>query len=618
MFFWGIISFIQAVFLPGYLVILCFNKKTSHVNNFFYVTSTIFVISIALNYILVTLLATFHAYTRTAMMIVLLIELLTLFYLKIFRKKSIQLSNSAYMLELADLVKTNKVNNLFLFVALVSLSIGLFFFFSKIVFQSLNTFVAWDAVCSWNRWANDFYFNHLPSRTYNYPQLLPSLISIPYVLIGSNKFQFFSFWICNSFYLVSIIVLVGIISKKNFFIPLFLSLGIFHFTFSIGGSVGYADFPVISLVIISLCCLVNVREDRENKELHLFYAFIAALSAAVTKQAGFFWLIILPIVVLCSEKYYSRNLKMLKISSRLILLFFIVSLIIVTPVYIYERYMIFIGQNSSEIQHVTENIHQGASYFQRNIKAFFKNPLYFFYPIIGVLGIWKGAQYKSIGIFGVIYFFTWSTFFSYSIRNCSVAIPLCCFAFACTLDNVLNTLNNYQSAVASQKRYKFLEKITSLEKTKLSIKKIATSLFFIGLFFIFSISTVQENLQNNKLSERLSNYQDKQKITQMGSFIINSAIIYNSSQTHLKIVTRNYSLLRYLPKISDERIIFSRGKSLSDDVNRILDQENEIFFVDRLDDKHSNAIDFREINYKNLKLLSEDKQQKLKMYYISR
>lgn len=619
MFFWGIISFIQAVFLPGYLVNLCLNKKNSHVINVFYVTSTIFVISIALNYVLVTVLTTFHAYTRTTMMIILGIELLTLVYLKIFKKKSIQLNNSAYLLELADLIKTNKVKNIFLFVSLVSLSIGLFFFSSKIVFQSLNTFVDWDTVCSWNRWANDFYFNRLPTFTFNYPQLLPSIISIPYVIIGSNVFQFFSFWICNSFYLISIVALVSVISEKNFFIPLFLSLGIFHFTFNIKGSVGYADFPVISLVIISLCCLLNMRNDRDNKELHLFFAFISALSAAVTKQAGVFWLIVFPIVVICAENYYSNKLKITKISTRLVLLFFLVALIVVLPWYIYERYMIFIGQNHSEIFHVTQDIHQGASYLQRNILAFIKNPLYVFYPIMGLFGIWKGLQFKSMGLFGLIYFFTWSTFLSYDMRNCSVAVPLCCFVFGSTLDNVLNSQNKNQSTLKSAKGYKVLEILSSLENRELSIKRITTSLFFVGITMTLIGSIVLENLPRySKFVDKLSAYQDKQKISKMGSLLLNSAIIYNEHKSPLKIVTRNYYVVQYLPNIAEEQIIFSGGNSLSDDVNRILDKEKEIYFIDKQDDAYLFEINFNEIKYKDLKLLVDDEQGGGKMYYISR
>lgn len=164
-----------------------------------------------------------------------------------------------------------------------------------------------------------------------------------------------------------------------------------------------------------------------------------------------------------------------------------------------------------------------------------------------------------------------------------------------------------------------LEILSSLENRELSIKRITTSLFFVGITMTLIGSIVLENLPRySKFVDKLSAYQDKQKISKMGSLLLNSAIIYNEHKSPLKIVTRNYYVVQYLPNIAEEQIIFSGGNSLSDDVNRILDKEKEIYFIDKQDDAYLFEINFNEIKYKDLKLLVDDEQGGGKMYYISR
>ena len=68
------------------------------------------------------------------------------------------------------------------------------------IFSLGQVFEAWDAIVSWDRWATIYASNNLPVDTHYYPQLLPVIISIPYVLINDNTIVIFSHRICLFFF----------------------------------------------------------------------------------------------------------------------------------------------------------------------------------------------------------------------------------------------------------------------------------------------------------------------------------------------------------------------------------------------------------------------------------
>ena len=55
-----------------------------------------------------------------------------------------------------------------------------------------DIFQQWDAVVSWNRWAQDWAGNHLPRTTAEYPQLLPCNMSLSYVFLQDASIWFFA------------------------------------------------------------------------------------------------------------------------------------------------------------------------------------------------------------------------------------------------------------------------------------------------------------------------------------------------------------------------------------------------------------------------------------------
>ncbi|WP_339670960.1 hypothetical protein [Dasania marina] len=157
-----------------------------------------------------------------------------------------------------------------------------------------SSFIIWDAVVSWNRWAIELYDNQYNPANAAYPILFPAIWSVLYKLQGNSDV----WWtVKTSLYVVPIYLLLiqyYLYKELKSRIYLFSLMLSFIVVISDVAYSGYMDFPVMMLGLLSLLMLVSYHSS-PSKKGRLFYLCFSILFsglAALTKQAGLFYLIL--------------------------------------------------------------------------------------------------------------------------------------------------------------------------------------------------------------------------------------------------------------------------------------------------------------------------------------
>ena len=437
MIFLMLLSLLQICFIPGFIVYIYLNRNTDDKDSLFIPVFS-FAISLIINYIIVFSLAYFNLYTRGALIILLLIELFALTGLFVLRK----INNGRYNVKMIFAETRQEINLLFdvrkyahgliqsvLFIFSVLLLIYLSVIF---IIKAGSIFNAWDAVFSWNRWAVDFYHNKLPSGTWHYPQLLPANWSIAYVLSG-YPLQFIPKGIMPLFliFIVYSFIITGI--KERSLIYFIASIFSYQTMMRFHWTDGDVDVPVafFSVLIYISLFLVTKAGNKKSKRKYLILSALFVCGSAVTKQAGIFLVIVYPILLLIFTKHsFSWNNKKI---AEFLGFFLAMIVIIVVPFYLHTELAIRNGLEKSEINVVTNDIYNGASYLERFFGACslfttsFSSILLFSVVIFLFLFSFADRTFRILNLSVVIpYFIIWAIFFSYDLRNFAIMFPYIC------------------------------------------------------------------------------------------------------------------------------------------------------------------------------------------------
>ena len=416
--FWGIASILQTTLLPGLIFSLCYapQKKWNSI------IPASFILSIIFTYCLVFLLVFLNSYTALALRIIFFFELALLFF--VVRKNYNSMSVPHNLSTGSSFPLRSLYSN---FHTLCSNIAWIIFCLSIILvaFRFGEIFTGWDAVVSWNRWATDFYNIRIPMQTWNYPQLLPAIISVSYTMMGTNTLHFFAVGTWLLFFPVALLGLTNITSKD--FSLATVSVGVTLTALFLNGNigrVGYADFPTIAFTVLGISAFYAEKDANHSTSVWYLFGFTSAFAlAAMTKQAGLIWFVFLPFLLI---QYCKENKLPLRMSVSALIWFGL----LVLPWYIYSRYRIYLNLDGSEISWVTQEIHGNKGILQRMLSAFghWKIPFILFLLTLPCLRF-KRTMY--IAAAGIIYYLFWAAFLSYDIRNSSTALPILsmCSAF---------------------------------------------------------------------------------------------------------------------------------------------------------------------------------------------
>jgi hypothetical protein len=163
-------------------------------------------------------------------------------------------------------------------------------------------FQQWDAVVSWNRWAIEWAANRPPQMTSYYPQLLPTNMSLSYVLMQTNEVWVFAKAMQFLFCLMLLLAMLDVARRPENFglVPgvvityaLLLALVRYRMLNS-----GYADVPLAFFAWMPIYALLRA-EHAGNDMQRLKWVVMGALfaaGAALTKQLGLYMAAVYPLL----------------------------------------------------------------------------------------------------------------------------------------------------------------------------------------------------------------------------------------------------------------------------------------------------------------------------------
>ena len=184
----GIFSILQAWVLPGFLFLLFFRDMK--------IIDKIVLsipLSLVLNYIAIYILVVFNLYNQKSLFIFIIIELTFIIYI-LFKKY-----NFDYLIDEIDNFFSIKVKKKFINLELSLLNFIISFLLIIYIFYALKNLGqpvhGGDPLDMWNKWAVLWSKNVIPVNV-EYPQAVPILYSISYVLISNYEVEYFTSAVC--------------------------------------------------------------------------------------------------------------------------------------------------------------------------------------------------------------------------------------------------------------------------------------------------------------------------------------------------------------------------------------------------------------------------------------
>ena len=426
----GILSIIQAVFLPGIVV-------GFWVRDLRWIDRALLAVPLSLvfNYILVLCLTLAGLYNRPAMFFVVVIELLLLLAITVrkIRTPSLNVHHGS-----PSLIKSLVLQPMELFIGgLVLVSVALF---SSEAWSQLGTvFTHWDAVVSWNRWAVTWFHGELPHGTWQYPygsqtypQGVPILYSMTYQFIGDARVQFFAkaIAIAMPFAALATFLRMAFLVKAErgimfLSVPIFIMLlanGYGHdpsFMFS-----GFVD-PVIAYFGVLVCYLFALMFQRMSPEKmgmwddnFIYVAVIVASTAALIKQTG----VIVAFLIPLAWFYYFGRHAGARGRIRLFWLYLIVA-VLAGHWYIYKAIQIYQGIDASFLTEYNSLI--PTKWYLRPFSAaelIFST--YGWSWLIPFVFGFRLSAIRVLAVWGILpVFLFWAFFISYDLRGLYLAMP---------------------------------------------------------------------------------------------------------------------------------------------------------------------------------------------------
>ena len=307
MFAWGVISILQCLLLPGLLITLRMSRLQWPERLLLAIP-----LSLILNYFLVLSLVLAGAYTRTALVVIVVIEL-GLLALSAWKARSRAHLGPGSVGRGARTISLPAADT-----ALGALvAVGLIPFAYTAYVQAGTIFTLWDAVVSWNRWAIVWHNGGIPRDSLTYPQAIPVLYSMIYKFIGDPEVQFFPKALAVAYPLVAAGTLVRIASlhaPSRFVallsVPIFVWLAGQQYSGLIFVFGGYVDaviayFAVVAVYLFAL--LARARDEDPGRfwdDRRLYLALVIVSGAAIVKQTGGFLALLFPLAVYW---YLGRN-----------------------------------------------------------------------------------------------------------------------------------------------------------------------------------------------------------------------------------------------------------------------------------------------------------------------
>ena len=421
----GLLSVIQAAFLPGYLILQTLNIRPPSIISTFLLSLGL---SQLANYLMVLALVQLGWFGSSAAYAIALLELTTILMLLLRRRSRGSHGSGARAIFARDRTAT------FIFaVGVLSCAVPAYYFFEDLG----NGFSVGDAYFSWHAWALDWYEGRFPYRTWRYPQLMTANWAMMYAVAGTPEVQFFakSYMAVYPLAIQLTFLELGRLTRDwVYFIGATLyGLILALLTNSYLINDGYADICLSFFCFLSFWSITCGVKMIDLKWLGIGLAFGCA--AAVTKQPGLYWLAITTAFLLW-RGWRARSKSNGAFFAKAIVLQIGLVAAVVLPWWVYKDLQIRAGIEASEVQVVFAAKWSGLSElapFERALQTISGNFLtnvpqaaafVSLVVLVGISLVRRSTWPVALGI--VLPFFAlWVFTFGYSsdMRNLSLAMP---------------------------------------------------------------------------------------------------------------------------------------------------------------------------------------------------
>ncbi len=439
MFFLGICAVFQITFLPGFLILRQFKLKKGIIQTFIFS----FALSLTLNHVFVVLLTHFRINYSFFYYILFIAEMVAFvsFIYKDLNKSFDELIITRLNKIVGYINKRLSFNNLtrerkfqkalisgltvfFLILTVFSFSWA----FNHFINDLGSVFSRWDSVVSWNRWAGEWFSNTYPTNTKRYAQLIPTNFSVTYSFMRSDQIQFFAKGFTPLFAISILLMLLDLgldLKDPGYIIGLVVTHYIMQrfFTPFIGS--GYVDVPLAFFTLATVYTLLKTK-GIDNDELRDQYAWLGSIIAAgtaLTKQNGLLVFVMYPVLVyfIVIKKDATGNLNdtLIRVGK-----YFLLSLILILPWYVFNEYRIFMGAKTNVMGLADPSRYGG--YISRFKHAINMIGIYaYLYPFVILTLPVMDKDYRKV-VFTLLlpYSLIWGFLFSKFTRNLSIALPL--------------------------------------------------------------------------------------------------------------------------------------------------------------------------------------------------
>tara|TARA_R110000868_G_scaffold119469_1_gene316519 strand:- start:225475 stop:227418 length:1944 start_codon:yes stop_codon:yes gene_type:complete len=544
----GMLAVVQMAWLPGYIATRAIRFPSGLMRIF-----VGFAFSLWWNLILVMTLAATGTLGRTGVLSAIALELVVLIALCVYqskRKRSEQVTGVVDAEPMSSDDTTKRAAAFAFFCVLVVFGIWMM--------AIGDTFMRWDAVASWNRWATEWAFSGKPKSMRDYPQLVPATWSVSYMMIGHANLQQFARSIQGMFPLMIMggLFCAGLANKSRLLfraVPItFVLIWLLYKPFFVSG---YMDIPVAALTTLSWCLILQAKSMNDRGSIIrtvLAGAFVAGIAGAC-KQAGLVMIVSFPVLVLMlipSQHGVKRV--------RLALVSLAVLIGVLLSWYGYSGYQLFSGKETFIGAELVGNFHPRPSMGGRLITAFEKltPPLTIGRGVDGAIIVWVVLLTSLLGVFhkgsravviavGIPSWFIWAFGFSYSTRNMAVAVPAMGVGMAGFLTLVLDFVMTPRYESMRERVVNFTKRNARSERSNsfggfkpLLVAVVVTA--GAGLFGYLLID-----------SEKIAQEQFDQQ-SKLGEAPINQ-MLYDADGDNQRLgqIASSYAILRFIPGFAD-------------------------------------------------------------------
>jgi hypothetical protein len=466
MFLLGILSFFQISFIPGFIFLNIFKfKGDSTLQTLIYS----FGLSLAVNYLLVNILIVMRLYISVIIYLLITIEFIYLFY--IIKQKGLNFYLKLYIQDYFDFCQTFlKSNSLFINVIFIG-SMGIICLYIIFFISNLGTIIdKWDAIFSWNKWANIWADNRQPLQTMGYyPQLIPVNLSISYVMIQDKNIQFFSKAIMPLFPLTTLLLFLDLAfhKKNSLYLTAMILYGVIICYIYNPGHIceAYVDIATAFFSFITFYTIIKIY-DRPFSIKYTILVLIFASVLTLTKGTGLFILFISILFILSRLYKYKKELSFKDFFKIGLLSLFILS--IVFSWFFIKYNHINRGIDYSILHTVTQDIHGGRTYFQRLLYGIEKLstfrgktglPVFYFIIFLLICSLFNKNSILISTVIILPYFIIWGFFISYDRRNLTLVFPFIAYSSAFGLEFLSKKIFHkdifaiYQKELLNEKKF---------------------------------------------------------------------------------------------------------------------------------------------------------------------